>query len=372
MFEGAYMAKKFKRVSKLIGDTALKQKKYISLMIVPSYTTGTTRTIRLPRGIFHAVYITILLIIFTITALFLRSIYLERQVDRHAAYLDEAADEFLRFQVLSEEEQLRLLELLENLDETTRQQILEYEQILEANQRVLDNLLEEVLQILEDIREFEIMRQEILDYFSMRAVHIPISDTLALLNASQENIIYNHETLTHSTDPTPSGIAANLVLLRHELSLQRELLYDMSNFTDEIITRLENHPNIWPVYGIITSRFGWRNDPFGGGVEFHTGIDIASPIGTPVRATGGGVVTFADWFFGYGLTIILDHGFGYTTLYAHLSEIRVEVGQQVRREDIIGLVGMTGRTTGPHLHYEVRFNGQALNPVPFLEELVFG
>ena len=360
------MAKNIKSVSKLIGDTSLKQKKYISLMLVPSYSTGTTRAIRLPRWIFHAICITILLIILTISGLFLHSVYLSNQVDRHVIYLDEVTDELLRFQELSEEERTRLLELLESVDENARQQIIEYEKQLEANQQMLDSILEEIQKIFEDIQELEIMRQEIFDYLSTRAIHIPISDTLARLNASQENIINNHEPIN------PSGITANLLLLRHELSLQQELLHDISNYTDEIAIRFANHPTIWPVYGEITSRFGWRYSPIDSSVELHTGIDIVSPVGTSVRTTGGGVVALAEWHFGYGLTVIIDHGFGFSTLYGHLSEIHVETGQRVSREDIIGLTGLTGLTTGPHLHYEVRINGEALDPEQFLEERIFG
>ena len=362
------MAKNIKSVSELIGDKSLKQKKYISLMLVPSYSTGTTRTIRLPRWIFHAICITILLIILTISGLFLRSIYLSNQVDRHATYLDEATDELLRFQELSEEERLRLLELLEDMDENTRQRISEYEQQFQINQQILDNILDEIQEILEDIRELETMRQELIDYFSMRAIHIPISDTLARLNDSQENIINNHEHINQ----VPSGIDENILLLRHELLLQQELFHDILNYKSEIATRFANHPTIWPLYGEISSGFGWRYDPFNDSTDFHTGIDIITPIGTQVRTTGGGVVTLAEWHFGYGLAIIIDHGFGFSTLYGHLSEIHVEKGQQVQREDIIGLTGVTGITTGPHLHYEVRFEGQALDPTPFLEERIFG
>ena len=132
---------------------------------------------------------------------------------------------------------------------------------------------------------------------------------------------------------------------------------------------LRNHPTLWPIRGRVSSEFGWRRNPMGGtGSEFHTGIDIAAPTGTAIRATGGGTVTFSGWKQGYGLTIIINHGSGLTTLYAHNSINMVNVGQRVARGDIIARVGTTGRTTGPHVHYEVRRNNTAINPRPFMVE----
>jgi murein DD-endopeptidase MepM/ murein hydrolase activator NlpD len=126
-------------------------------------------------------------------------------------------------------------------------------------------------------------------------------------------------------------------------------------------------PNIWPVLGPLSSGFGTRGNPFGGpGREFHKGQDIAAPIGTPVIATADGTVTIAGWLRGYGWVVYIDHGNGISTRYGHLSRIDVEIGQTIRRGEQLGLVGSTGRSTGPHLHYEVLINGQATNPIPYL------
>ncbi|TAN23445.1 MAG: M23 family metallopeptidase [Acidobacteria bacterium] len=125
-------------------------------------------------------------------------------------------------------------------------------------------------------------------------------------------------------------------------------------------------PDIWPVRGRITSSFGERIDPFQGEGAFHAGIDIAVPFGTSVHVTADGVVVFAGIMDGYGRTVIVDHGHGVQTLYAHMSSLAVAVGQQVDRDEVVGYVGESGWTTGPHLHYEVRIHHAPVNPYSYL------
>jgi len=115
----------------------------------------------------------------------------------------------------------------------------------------------------------------------------------------------------------------------------------------------------------IGSHFGYRTDPFYKVTKFHEGIDFTAAVGTPIYVTGDGVVTEAEYNSGYGLSIKVNHGFGYETFYAHLSKVKVKVGQKVTRGAVIGLVGNTGKSTSPHLHYEVLKNGQPLNPIYF-------
>ncbi len=122
----------------------------------------------------------------------------------------------------------------------------------------------------------------------------------------------------------------------------------------------------WPITGTITSPFGWRSNPFGGSPEFHQGLDIAAPTGTTVTAAATGTVLLAQWYGGYGNYILLDNGGGYSTGYGHLSAIYVSVGQHVQRGQAIGAVGSTGQSTGPHLHFEVRFHGKPIDPAPRL------
>jgi murein DD-endopeptidase MepM/ murein hydrolase activator NlpD len=121
------------------------------------------------------------------------------------------------------------------------------------------------------------------------------------------------------------------------------------------------------VDGTLEGGFGGRRNPFGGpGYEFHTGQDIEAPWGAPVFAGASGRVSFVGWQNGYGQLVIVDHGGGLTTRYGHLSHIDVELDQNVSRAQLLGKVGSTGRSTGPHLHYEVRINDQPVNPVPYL------
>ena len=126
-------------------------------------------------------------------------------------------------------------------------------------------------------------------------------------------------------------------------------------------------PSIWPVAGELTDGFGGRSNPFGGGsFEFHTGQDIATLWGTPVMAAANGRVIFAGWQNGYGQIVIIDHGGGLTTRYGHLSHVDVLEGQKIGRGETLGRVGSTGRSTGPHLHYEVRINDEPVNPRQYL------
>jgi murein DD-endopeptidase MepM/ murein hydrolase activator NlpD len=126
-------------------------------------------------------------------------------------------------------------------------------------------------------------------------------------------------------------------------------------------------PAVWPVAGKIMSRFGDRQDPFSGDGAFHTGVDISAPQGTPVRASADGVVEHAEWASGgYGKLVVIDHGNGIQTWYAHLSGFEVVPGQEIRRGEILGYSGATGRATAPHLHFEVRRQGNAVNPYPYL------
>jgi murein DD-endopeptidase MepM/ murein hydrolase activator NlpD len=132
--------------------------------------------------------------------------------------------------------------------------------------------------------------------------------------------------------------------------------------------RMVSTPNLWPVNGRLMGAFGKRTDPFSGeGTEFHTGVDISAPSGTPVRATADGIVVSSGWSGGYGRLVVVDHGGGIQTYYAHLARLHVQTGQEVRRGELVGEVGSTGRVTAPHLHYEVRIGGAPVNPYPYLK-----
>lgn len=133
-----------------------------------------------------------------------------------------------------------------------------------------------------------------------------------------------------------------------------------------IMDKLASTPSIWPASGAVTSGFGWRNAPLESGSELHEGIDIASELGTPVVATADGEVVKTGLAGGYGNIVQINHGNGIETIYGHNSQIAVKVGQSVRKGQVISYAGSTGKSTGPHVHYEVRVNGSAVDPIKFL------
>jgi murein DD-endopeptidase MepM/ murein hydrolase activator NlpD len=145
------------------------------------------------------------------------------------------------------------------------------------------------------------------------------------------------------------------------LEAQAELFSRLQRQVSQIAPYITNYPTLRPADGRVTSGFGTRGGR-------HRGIDIANSFGTPIVATGGGIVTFSGWSGGYGNKVIIDHGLGIQTLYAHNTSNLVQVGQRVSRGDIIARMGSTGNSTGSHVHYEVHVNGRTVNPVGFFLE----
>ncbi|MBA3862952.1 MAG: M23 family peptidase [Erythrobacter sp.] len=144
---------------------------------------------------------------------------------------------------------------------------------------------------------------------------------------------------------------------------------DITAFSSPIPQRAISVPSRMPLEGAqLTSNYGMRTHPVLGGRRNHTGIDLAAPTGTPIYATADGVIGRADWYSSYGLYISINHGATMETRYAHLSRLAVAAGDNVKKGDLIGYVGSTGRSTGPHLHYEVRVDGLAVNPIPYMVE----
>ena len=126
-------------------------------------------------------------------------------------------------------------------------------------------------------------------------------------------------------------------------------------------------PSIWPVYGHIQSKYGWRMHPLTRRKQFHKGIDIPAWIGAPVQATADGYVEFSGWDGGYGWMVVISHNYAYRTIYAHMSEIDVVQGIRVFKGQTIGKIGNSGRSTGPHIHYEIRRGRKALDPMDYLD-----
>jgi murein DD-endopeptidase MepM/ murein hydrolase activator NlpD len=157
--------------------------------------------------------------------------------------------------------------------------------------------------------------------------------------------------------------------MRPEIRSQLEVIEKVDKFLSTKKSLVSDMPEMAPLFGKMTSGFGHRRWRRSGHSENHQGVDIAVPRGTPVYAPAEGVVTHAAWKGDYGNMVELDHGTGYTTRFGHLSQMDVEVGDRVMKGQIIGEVGSTGRSTGPHLHYEVRFNGTPVDPIDYLDKL---
>lgn len=161
--------------------------------------------------------------------------------------------------------------------------------------------------------------------------------------------------------------------LEREISILKTEIINTKRNYEELLPSVEEKrdymrsvPLLWPVRGWVTSEFGFRFSPVLETHRFHQGIDIATRPGTPIIAPADGRVVFAGWEGTYGKTVLINHGYGIVTRYAHLSEIYVSEGQMLKRWEVIGTVGDTGITTGPHLHYEVIVNGVPVNPRDYL------
>ena len=165
----------------------------------------------------------------------------------------------------------------------------------------------------------------------------------------------------------PSSGSIDLENLKNEIAKSMERIGEIKNYL-----RLQKNiylatPAGFPIRGTITSNYGKRENPISGKEEFHSGIDIATSPGTPISATADGIVSFSGWNGGSGNLVVLEHGFGFSTFYAHNKKNIVKVGQKVRRGDVIGYIGSTGNATGPHIHYEIWKNGRSVNPNKYIE-----
>jgi murein DD-endopeptidase MepM/ murein hydrolase activator NlpD len=207
--------------------------------------------------------------------------------------------------------------------------------------------------------ENERQRQE-LNELSTRVE--AVEDTSRRL-AEKSGVVHGEADLPGTGGPASPLDAKSLAALEEKMN---QLEKDMQAY-EAVLRKRGYTPSVWPVEGKLESGFGGRRNPFGGNsYEFHSGQDIDAPWGAPVIAGANGNVTFVGWQNGYGQLVVIDHGGGLTTRYGHLSHIDVSQGQTVTRGQFIARVGSTGRSTGPHLHYEVRINEEPVNPLQYL------
>ena len=171
-----------------------------------------------------------------------------------------------------------------------------------------------------------------------------------------------------TTTDTPNALMGRLDKLSAEATRQETSLQELQAYFQDQKSLLASTPSIWPARGWVTSDFGQRLDPYTADRVMHAGLDIAAPHGKEVYSPSDGTVVFAGLEGGYGNVIVIDHGYGIKTRYGHLAKMLVKAGDKVKRGGLIAAVGNTGRSTGPHLHYEVRVNGVAQNPRKFILE----
>jgi len=236
--------------------------------------------------------------------------------------------------------------------------LMQYNRNLTAQMEVLEKQVDQMQLVMSDLSQ----RDDNLYRAMLGAEPIPLSARMG----AQQQIAY-YDSLARMTN---LQLAADL---QRKVDILEKELYVQARSYDEILelaknqeVRMENIPAIQPVLNKdlkrMASGYGWRIDPVYHIRRFHEGMDFTAPIGTDIYATGNGTVVYSGWKQGYGETVEVDHGFGYATRYAHCSKRIARVGQKVKRGDVIAKVGNTGKSTGPHLHYEVHYQGRPIDP----------
>ena len=300
-----------------------KRKKYSSVMIIP-HSQGEVKSLRFSSFYFKlAAMIGMLMIAVLCMGIQIRTIWKEnRELKKSIS---------------------QLLELTSQQKELLDNKTLEL-QALKDQERNIDKIMEEYADKIREITE---------NYISMNT-----GSSLA----------------SRSGDRNPSSFSADLAELKKLLDSLSEInssgggyKVDLSEAEEKLKKYLDTMPTLWPASGRKNDSFGYRTDPFTGKKTFHEGLDISTSSGTPIKASASGVVEFAGKKGGYGNCVIINHGNGIKTLYAHASKLLVEAGQQVQKGDEIAKVGSTGRSTGPHLHFEVLLGGTPVDPLEYLE-----
>ena len=229
---------------------------------------------------------------------------------------------------------------------------------LQAQLSTLSQQVDQMQLVMADLQQ----RDDNLYRVLFGAEPIPLS----IRQGTQRKISYYEDIARMTNNQLSADLTLKVDVLEKELYVQSKSYDEIIEMAKNQEIRMENIPAIQPVMNKdlkrVASGYGMRIDPVYHVRKFHQGMDFTAPTGTEVFATGNAKVDFAGWKQGYGNTVILDHGYGYKTLYAHLYKILVRKGQKVRRSDIIALVGNTGKSTGPHLHYEVRLNNKPVDP----------
>lgn len=237
-------------------------------------------------------------------------------------------------------------------------QLLREKEAMQSQMETLNRQVDQMQIVMTDLQQ----RDDNLYRVLFGAEPIPLN----IRQGTQRKISYYEEIAQMTNSQLSADLSLKVDVLEKELYVQAKSYDEVLELAKTQEIRMENIPAIQPVLNKdlkrVASGYGVRIDPVYHVRKFHQGMDFTAPTGTEIFATGNAKVSFVGWKQGYGNTVILDHGFGYQTLYAHLFKALVRKGQKVRRSDIIALVGNTGKSTGPHLHYEVRLHGKPVDP----------
>jgi len=227
----------------------------------------------------------------------------------------------------------------------------------------LEQLNKTAAELQQDMHRLNVLDAELRRLVNSDGSGIPVSRS----GLDRTTAVYNGQ----GGPVVTAGLAEvsnNINQLKTNITEREQSLLELKAAITERNAKLAKTPSIMPASGQVTSRFGWRSSPWGGsGTDWHPGIDIANDYGTPIYAAADGYVVFSGWNGGgYGKLIQIDHGNGIETLYGHNSVNLVQEGDSVKKGQVIGYMGSTGYSTGPHVHYEVRVNGMAVDPAKFL------
>lgn len=227
--------------------------------------------------------------------------------------------------------------------------------------KILD-LEEETIKKENELNQLKTKSEEIEQkLIQLNVLEAEVKDLVGI--ESEEGNVTNREAKRFLLAPDgENDVDYEMDELSYLIDQEKENLKLLKTDVEAKFEYLEAKPNLEPTKGRLTSPFGFRNNPLGKGKEFHNGIDIANTRGTEIFAAGSGIVTTATYKPGFGNIVIINHGYGYQSVYAHNKKILVEKGQEVKKGDNISLMGNSGRSTGSHLHFEVRLNGEPIDP----------
>ncbi len=238
------------------------------------------------------------------------------------------------------------------------------------NQKIIDEQSYQLLSLVEKIHTVseDLKRIERFDAKLRQMLDVEQGFAEIELNSTRQEDMIKGDLPVYRPNLMTRRMQVFLRQLSEDITLEEVRQHDLISHLRSQKSAIMSTPSIWPVKGFITSSFGYRRSPFGGSRAFHKGIDIKERMGTRILATAEGTVKQSGYDGAYGISVEIDHGRGITTKYAHMQRSNVKVGQWVRRGEVIGLLGNTGRSTGPHVHYEVRIGGVPTNPMKYILE----